>query len=173
MKRMKWVFLTAALCVALSLCLCACTGGATSEEPTAVTTRTSRTTRRVIDVTIESLITRDEIGEALSVPVAEPTVTHNGTHMYCLSADGSISVQISLDKLTRDRFDRLVGDTSEAENAPNLGQQAWWQPQKRMLLVYQGTYSLSVSVTGADYTADDALFVARQLAVPILERLPA
>ena len=145
------------------------TGG--DEESTTVTSRTSRTTRRVIDVQIESLISREEMEEAMSLPMGEPTVTHNGTHLYALSADGTISVQIALDKQTVEQFEQMVGDTSSAETAPNLGQQAWWLPDKQMLLAYQGTYTLSVSISGGDYSDDDALFVARQLAVPVLEKL--
>ena len=172
MNKIKWTALAAVLGLLLCLCLCACTdGGATTSEPE--TSRTSRTTRRVIDVQIESLITREEISEAMSFPVGEPVVTHNGTHLYVLSEDGTVSIQIALDKQTAEQFAKMVGETSSAETAPNLGQQAWWLADKGMLLVYQGTYTLSVSISGADYSSDDALFVSRQLAVPILEKLQA
>ena len=171
MKQIKWTAIIAVLGLLLCLCLTACSNEPTGEETTPTTSRTSRTTRRVIDVQIESLITHEEMEEAMSVPMGEPTVTHNGTHLYALSADGTISVQIALDKQTVEQFEALLGDTSSAENAPNLGQQAWWLPGKRMLIAYQGTYTLSVSLSGADYSDDDALFVARQLAVPVLEKL--
>ena len=171
MNKIKWTALIVALGLLLSLCLCACTDGGGGEESTAATSRTTRTTRRVIDVQIESLISREEMEEAMSVPMRESTVTHNGTHLYALSEDGTISVQIALDKQSVEQFEALVGENSSAETAPNLGQQAWWLPDKWMLVAYQGTYTLSVSLTGADYSDDDALFVARQLAVPVLEKL--
>jgi len=174
MKRIKWTAILAVLSLLLSLCLCACTGEATPEETSKVTTpRTTRTTRRVIDVTIEELLTRERMEAAMSIPMREPTVTHNGTHLYALSEDGSISVQVALDKQTVEQFERLVGENSSADSTPNLGQQAWWLSDKQMLIVHQGDYTLSVSITGGDYSDDDALFVSRQLAAAVVEQLPA
>ena len=174
MKRIKWTAMIAVIAMLLSLCLCACSNEEPGEPETKTTTsRTSRTTRRVVDVQIESLITHDQLEELLSVPMQEPQVTHNGTHLFALSENGLLSVQIALDKQTAEQFEALVGDKSAAEMARNLGRQAWWLPQKRMLLVYEGTYTLSVSLAFEEYSDDDAFFVSRQLAVQILENLPA
>ena len=173
MNKTKWTALVAVLGLLLSLCLCACTDTGGDEQSTVATSRTTRTTRRVIDVQIESLITHDQLEELLSVPMQKPQVTHNGTHLFALSENGLLSVQIALDTQTAEQFEKLVGDTSEAESARNLGQQAWWLPQKRMLLVYEGNYTLSVSLAFEEYSDDDAFFVSRQLAVQILDRLAA
>lgn len=171
MKRGLCLILAAAL--AVSLCGCGET-----ETPTPETTPTTvpweATAPEVTD--ISGLLTAKEVSDAVNTTMGDGVLYENGTILTFYSPDYQTQVSVLVEKPEQDAaayFAALLTRYAPEDlvMAPNLADEAYWCAETRELLVQSGNFVLSVNVVRPEFSAENALIAARQLAALAAERL--
>ncbi len=169
MKRPISLLLVLCFCGALLLlCGCDVTLQEVSEpEPT-------RTALVLLDVDISTLLTKEEMEEALEVNLREPQVSNEGRTLFAISEGGKVSVSISAERSTLDGFHNALPkvEGEDLQEAPNLGKEAWWLSSGSTLFLYSGAYMVSVNVSDRTVDEETVLLSARQIAMLLCDRLP-
>lgn len=157
----------------LALALAACGGGGDDTSSAAPTTVPTNPPPTLLAVDLKTLLTADQVSDALGTPVGEPELYELDTILCYRSEDLRSSAELALQTGTREAYDVTVELYGDVVDAPNLGEAAHWSAQAHTLLVYGKGYILSMAVDKAGGSEDDNLVAARQLAALVLEALPA
>lgn len=167
MKKYVKILCLCMVMVFLTTCLFAC--GEKPKTTVESKTETTRTTVSLLDREIP--ITHIEIESALGFAVKEPTITNSGSSLYTSSEDGKVSITISMTAQTFDVFSKSVPQVSGIEEAPNLGEKAFWLAESNVLFAYANGYGISCSVMGPNVQSDSALIGARSIVATIIGKL--
>lgn len=143
----------------------------TKNSSTDVNISTSETAPPLLDVKIDSLLTSQQVGDALGVSIENTVVTDEGTSVRYLSEDMLSYCEISMMDCDREIFDSTISFYEDAVDTPNLGQAAIWSNDAKQLVVYNGEYMISITVAVNVDNNDELLICARQIAALILEKL--
>ena len=119
-------------------------------------------------------LTTEQVEEAVGFAVREPEILTNGEVGY-FSEDDSAVAYVTMQQLPLAEFDAMIANATAAgsvlEEAPHLGEKAFWCEEQLDLLAYAYGFALDVRV---EYRADrpnDSLLAARHLAALIMEKL--
>jgi len=166
----QWISFAAALCLFAVLLLCGCDVALPEVSDTA----TTRTTLKLVDVDVSSLLTKAEMEEALDVTLREPQVSNEGRTLLAISEGGKVSVSISVEKATFDEFHAALPkvDGEDLQEAPNLAEEAWWLSSGSTMFLYANGYTVSLAVTDRTVDEETRLLSARQIAALLCSRLP-
>lgn len=126
---------------------------------------------------ISSLLTADEVSQAVGVTMEAGTLYDAGGTLAFHSTDYQTQVSLLVEKPEGDiaAYFASVTENYAPEDlvmAPNLGDEAYWCASTGELLVKSGAYLVSVNITRPEFSADGVLIAARQLAALAIERLP-
>lgn len=170
-KRMRLFGFVGVLLTA-SVLLSAC-GSASEPSPSAASSgQTSTITApTVVSLDIKTLLTVDEVAQVIGQAVGEAEEYDEGTTLR-FPVEGSLDQYVDFLLLDADQaaFDDMLTNFSDLTEAPNLGKAAWWQAELKTLLVFQGSYMISI-IPNLDEKEDTLLIMARELASKVLERL--
>lgn len=119
-------------------------------------------------------LTAEQVEEAVGFAVSEPEVLSNGEVAY-FSEDGSAVVYAAMRKATLAEFETMTADAtavgSVLDEAPHLGEKAFWCEEQLDLLVYAYGFALDVRVEYRNNRPNDSLLAARHLAALIIEQV--
>ncbi len=169
MKRTV-AFVLAVLTVAMIVSLCGCK----VELPEVSEPKTTRTALVLLDVDISTLLSKEEMEQALGVTLRDPQISNEGRTLFALSAEGGESLSISVEERTFDQFRNGLPKVAEDElqAAPNLADEAWWLSSGRTLFLYYHGYTVSVAISSPYWEEESTLIAARQVASLLCKRLP-
>ncbi|MDD2361376.1 MAG: hypothetical protein PHH84_00220 [Oscillospiraceae bacterium] len=147
--------------------------GCKKDEPVSsvVQTTTPATMPTLLDVKIDDLVTSEQVSNALGVKVGEAIVTDQDTAVRYYSEDGGSYCDIGMLKCSREIYDSTVSEYTDAVDTLNLGQVAKWSSNSKQLLVYNGSYMISVSAVSEGKSDENLLISARQIAALVLEKM--
>lgn len=171
---MKIRSIVALLLCATCICgLAAC--GETTEpvEPTVTTVPTTPTTAVLIDDDLASMISKEEITDAVGVEMSNPTVSGQGTVLTSVGIEDAVTLSVEVSEKPRAIFDQMLLNFPMLDACPNLGETAWFSAVYHQLLVYDNERMITVELVGLDDEDDRELLRCRQIAATLLERLPA
>ena len=166
---MRRFILTLAVCAVLLTALFGCAPEKPQEE-------TGWQPSATVPQVKESLLTAQEVSEAVGTAVGEGVLQEGGTVLCFTSADYRTTVSLLTEQPqagAKEYLQAIVAQYPEGalQQAPNLGEEAYWSAETGELLVRNGVFVVSVNVTAQDLDAEAALIAARQLAALVLERL--
>lgn len=131
---------------------------------------TANTAPPLLNIEIDRLVTAQQVEDALGFSVENTVVAEQDTAVRYSSGDMLSFVEIGMMECTREIFDETAALYEDAVDTPNLGQAAKWSAEQNQLMVYNGRYMISLTVS-ADKSDDQLLVSARQIAALILEKL--
>ena len=175
LTRKKWLRAIAAgaISLILTLPLTAC-GQKEAASSAPVSFDGTESIPPLIDVDLATLLSVEEVSDAIGREAEAPEVYELGTLVQYLSLDRTIAVNIQLESCTPEVFDVTVHTLySDLIDAPNLGDIAYWSGENRQLVLYGRGYMIGVNVDITDGREEDQLAQSRQLAGLILEKLPS
>ncbi len=124
------------------------------------------------DVDVRTLLTVEQVADALGKPMGEAQVYENGTRLYFLSEDSTASMDINFLKTSREIFEDTLARYSDLQEAPNIGETAKWSEESGELLLYGKGMMISLHPDAPKMDTEGKLTAARHLAALILEKLP-
>lgn len=169
-KSVAW--LTLVCCALMMVISTGCNGVKLPEVSEAETTRT---TLKLLNVDIASLITREELEQNFGETLRDPQVSNEGRTLLAFSEDGTESVSINVEeKRTIDQFREALPkvDAGELEALPNLAEEAWWMPAGHTAFLFCRGYTVSITVSSDDWDDEEMMMTARQIASCLCNRLP-
>ena len=156
----------------LTLAAAGLTGCGKPEEGASSTASTTvATAPPMLDVDVTSLLSVQEVSDALGTTVGQPQSYESGTIAHYASADAQTVAEISLKECERGVYDETVALYEDAVESPNLGDAAVWSAQAKQLLAYGNGYMIGITADIAGKSGEECLTSARQMAVLLLERL--
>ncbi len=165
------------LCLILALFLLGTAAACTADEPAEdkKEPETSETVPPLLNVNLETLLTPEQIGDAIGAAVGKPQMYEDDTWAHYTGTDSAATVDISMDQTTRAVFDARAELYESRTEAPFLGEVSWWNRETGELLTYGGGYTISVRVGFADPTADEdmQLMATRHLTALLIEKIAA
>lgn len=168
----RWISFGSTLVLTVSLLLlCGCQ----MELPEVSETKTTRTELVLLDVDITTLLTKAEMEETLGVTLRDPQVSNERRTLFALAQEGGVSVSISVEHRTIEEFRNALPkvEGEELQAAPNLADEAWWLSSGRTLFLFCRGYTASIGISDRDADEETVLYMARQLAMTLCNRLPA
>jgi redox-sensitive bicupin YhaK (pirin superfamily) len=167
----KKVFLGFAIiaCFAVIMGFSGC-GDKEKETSSRQTDSTLGTAPPILEFDISSLVTPEQVGNALGVKVGEGQSADQDTTVRYYSEDQSSFLEISIMEGSREEFDEIVASYEGAVDTMNLGQAAKWNSETKQLFVFDDGYMISV-IAYADKSDDSLLVAARQIAALVLEKI--
>lgn len=165
------------ICVILALFLMGMAAACSTDEPATDKKQpeTSETAAPLLNVDLASLLTPEQIGDAIGAAVGKPQMYEDNTWAHYTGTDSATTVDISMDQTTRAVFDARAELYPNKIDAPLLGEVSWWNKETGELLTYGEGYTVSVRVGFADTAADEdmQLMATRHLTALLLERIAA
>lgn len=162
------------ICVILALMLMGMTA-CSSDEPATDKKQpeTSETAEPILNVDLATLLTSEQIGDAIGVAVGKPQMYEDNTWAHYTGTDSPTTVDISLDQTSRTVFDARADLYANKIDAPLLGEVSWWNKETSELLTYDTGYTISVRVGFAETTADEdmQLMATRHLTALLIEQV--
>lgn len=169
-KYYRFLGMGCALLITVSL-LAACqeqTVPPVSETSSELPTITEPT---VVSLDIKTLITAEEVSEIVGQTVFKGEEFDQGTTLrFTLEENPDQYVDLLLGDADRADFDAMLENFTDLQEAPNLGEAAWWQADQKTLLVFQGSHMISI-IAELSGRNDTILVMAREMAGKVLERL--
>ena len=159
------------LSLAVSL-LTACADETAIPVEETVTTTTQPTMAMIVDEELDTMLTTQEISDAVGLPMGEPVVSGQGSMLTCLGVDNKAYLGIKLSEKPIEIFNEVLTMYADALPCPNLGESAWYSPVYSQLLVYGNGYMIQVELTGTeDGDLNMQMLRCRQIAALLLEHL--
>lgn len=166
----RWISLLVVLCLLGTAAACS----TDKEKEASSLPETSETAPPLLQVDLATLLTPEQIGDAIGASVGEPQMYEDDTWAHYTATDSATTVDISLDETTRAVFDARADLYPDKVEAPFVGEISWWDAQSGELLTYGDGYTISVRVGFADEADEDMqLMATRHLTALLLERLAA
>lgn len=123
-------------------------------------------------VDMSSILSAGEASEALDLTVTGPELSQDKTIASYQNETGSLLVELSAQRADKADFDEMIaGIDSETSAAPNLGEEAFWIGEFKVLYTYASPYMFSVTVRADTVSQDNALILSRQITVAMMEKL--
>lgn len=167
----KSISLTVAVLLAVMLfVLCGCD----VELPEVSEAKPTRTALVLVDVDVNSLLTKADMEEALGVTLREPQISNEGRTLFAIAEEGGISLSVSIEKQSIEKFRQALPQVADEDlqAAPNLADEAWWLSSGRTLFLYSRGYTASVTISDREADEESVLLACRQLATKLCNRLP-
>lgn len=137
---------------------------------------TTRTTLKLLNVDILSLITKEELDQNFGETLRDPQVSNEGRTLLAFSEDGTESISINIEEnRTIDQFREALPkvEGEELEALPNLADEAWWLASGDTAFLFARGYTVSITISADDWSDEDVMVTARQIASCLCNRLPA
>lgn len=163
----RWISLVLALCLMVTAAACSADKG--KEE--ADRSQTAETAPPLLSVNLATLLTPEQIADAIGTPVGAPQMYENNTWAHYTGTESpATTVDISLDETTRAVFDARADLYANKTEAPQLGEVSWWDKTSGELLTYGNGYTISVRVGFAEEADEDMqLMATRHLTALLLD----
>ena len=131
MKR--WISLVLAMFLLGTACACS---GHTKTDSSVQEQDTSQTAPPLLSVDLATLLTPEQIGDAIGDTVGAPQMYESNTWAHYTGVHSATTVDISLDETSRAVFDARADLYPNKAEVPFLGDVSWWDTATGELLTY-------------------------------------
>ena len=143
MNTRKWLALT--LAVLMMLSLAACSNKEDGGESLAPSDYLPDA-QPPLDIAITDCLSAAEVSTIMGVQVAASDPYEEGTWVIYSSTDGLHSASVSMENTTIALYDAMISELSGAEKETSLGDRAYWYDLTGEMINYCEGYSIAVSV---------------------------